>query len=146
MLEATGGPGVATYTQPADTTKKLPPGTMFPTAHTEAILAAARAGTRFLALPLFDGTNAEGAQDSTVAITGVTPPGAAAGAWPELAAQASARVRIAFFDREGSKQQPDYEVGMRYFDNGIADQLSMDFGDYVLSGKLTELVLTKPNC
>ena len=143
-LERIGGPGRATYTQPVDTTRELPAGTMFPTAHTEAILAAARAGTRFIALPLFDGTSAEGAQDSTVAIAGWTQP--AANPWPDLAALPSVRVRIAFFEREGNKQQPEYEVGMRYWENGIADQLIMDFGDYVLSGKLTELTLPKPGC
>lgn len=143
-LQRTGGPGRATYTQPIDTTRDLPAGTMFPTAHTEAILAAARANTRFLAVPLFDGTSADGAQDSTSAIATWTQP--AANTWPALAPLPSVRVRIAFFEREGSKQQPEYEVGMRYWENGVADQLSMDFGDYVLSGKLTELTLPKPGC
>ncbi len=144
VLERVGGPGRATYTQPADTTRDLPPGTMFPTAHTEAILAAAKAGQRFIALPLFDGTSTEGAQDSTVAITGWNAP--AANPWPALAPLPGTRVRIAFFERGGTKQQPEYEVGMRYWENGIADQLSMDFGDYVLAGKLTELTLPKPGC
>ncbi|MCC6717130.1 MAG: DUF1849 family protein, partial [Acetobacteraceae bacterium] len=143
-LERPGGPGRATYTQPADTTRDLPAGTLFPTAHTEAILAAAKAGKRFIALPLFDGTSADGAQDSTIAIVGWNPP--AATAWPELTPLPSTRVRIAFFEREGNKQQPEYEVGMRYWENGVADQLNMDFGDYVLSGKLTELTLPKPGC
>ena len=143
-LERTGGPGRATYTQPADTNKDLPAGTMFPTAHTEAIMAAARANTRFLAIPLFDGTSADGVQDSTVVIAAWTQP--AANPWPALAPLPSVRTRLAFFERDGSKQQPEYEVGMRYWENGIADQLSMDFGDYVLSGKLTELTLPKPGC
>jgi len=143
-LERAGGPGRATYTQPADTIRDLPPGTLFPTAHTEAILAAAKAGQRFIALPLFDGTSADGVQDSTVVINGWNVP--AVNRWPALTPLPNTRVRIAFFDREGSKEQPEYEVGMRYWENGIADQLSMDFGDYVLSGKLTELTLPKPGC
>lgn len=143
-LDKTGGTGEATYSLPPDTTRKLPGGTMFPTAHTEAIIAAAKAGQKFIAVPLFDGTSADGAQDSTVAITGWTPP--AANSWPSLAPLPSTRVRIAFFEREGTKQQPEYEVGMRYWENGIADQLIMDFGDYALSGKLTELTVPKPGC
>ena len=143
-LQRVGGPGRATYTQPIDTTRDLPAGTMFPTAHTEAILAAARANTRFLAVPLFDGTSADGVQDSTVAIAAWTQ--STANPWPALAPLPSVRTRIAFFERGGTKQQPEYEVGMRYWENGIADQLSMDFGDYVLSGKLTELTLPKPGC
>ena len=144
-LERTGGPGRATYSQPPDTTHDLPAGTMFPTAHTVALLAAARANTRFLAVPLFDGTSADGAQDSTAAIAAWTQPTANA-AWPALSALPSVRTRLAFFERDGTKQQPEYEVGMRYWENGVADQLTMDFGDYVLSGRLTELALPKPGC
>lgn len=143
-LEKPGGKGMATYTQPLDTTQELPVGTLFPMAHTGAILEAARSGKRFIALPLFDGTSADGAQDSTVAITGWKPPAAAAR--PALAQLPSTRVRIAFFAREGMNQQPEYEVGMRYWENGVADELSMDFGDYVLSGKLSELTVSKPAC
>lgn len=143
-LEREGGTGRATYAQPPDTARDLPPGTMFPTRHTEAILAAAKEGKRFVAIPLFDGTSAEGVQDSTAAIAAWTAP--AESRWPVLGPLSSVRVRIAFFERGGAKQQPDYEVGMRYWENGIADQLSMDFGDYVLSGKLTELTVPKPGC
>jgi RecA/RadA recombinase len=66
--------------------------------------------------------------------------------WPALSPLSSVRVRIAFFERSGGNLQPEYEVGMRYWENGIADQLSMDFGDYVLAGKLTELSVPKPGC
>src|SRR5262249_2261161 len=41
-LERTGGPGEAHYTVPQDTTKKPPAGTLFPMAHTSAILAGAQ--------------------------------------------------------------------------------------------------------
>lgn len=143
-LERAGGPGKAVFTQPPELTHDLPPGTLFPTAHTEAIIAAAAAGQRFVTLPLFDGTSDDGVMDSTVAIAGTTPP--TANPWPSLAPLPSTRVRIAFFKREGNQQQPEYEVGMRYWPNGIADQLTMDFGDYVLSGKLTELTVPKPGC
>ena len=59
-LESRGGPGEAHYTVPEDTIKPLPPGTLFPMAHTSAILAGAQAGKKFLALPLFDGTDDSG--------------------------------------------------------------------------------------
>ena len=41
---------------------------------------------------------------------------------------------------------PDYEVGMRYFANGVADDLSMDFTDFVMHGTLSEFSLTPPHC
>ena len=143
-LDSVGGPGIATYTVPEATTKALPAGTLFPTMHTEAILKAAEEGKKFVALPLFDGTSASGAQDSSVVINGWNPPSATK--WPSLAPLQSGKVHIAFFDREGGTQQPDYEVTMRYYANGIADGLSMDFGDFVMAGSLDKLVVAKPGC
>ena len=143
-LTRTGGPGTVTYTLPEGVTKELPAGTVFPTAHTEAFLDAAESGKKFVALPLFDGTGPSGAQDTSVVITGWNQP--AETKWAPLASLPSGRVRIAFFDREQGKQQPDYEVSMRYFANGVADALSMDFGDFVMGGKLDTLKIAKPGC
>lgn len=143
-LEKAGGTGTAIYTTPKDTTIALPAGTLLPNAHTAAILDAARAGKKFLALPLFDGTSDDGAQDTSVAILGWSEPGPAP--YPALAALPSTRVHIAFFDRDAGTQTPAYEVGMRYWDNGVADDLRMDFGDFVMAGKLTEFALTPHHC
>lgn len=144
-LKPDGGPGVASYDMPPDTTKDLPAGTVFPMAHTERLLQAARAGRKFIALPLFDGTSPDGAQDSGVAITGWDKP--AANKYPVLAALPSTRVHIGFFDRGKNAQVPDYEVGMRYWADGIADDLAMDFGSFVMHGALTSLELPpKPGC
>ncbi len=144
ILSRPGGTGVVTYTLPEAATKALPAGTMFPTLHTEALLAAAETGKKFLALPLFDGTGISGAQDSTIVINGWNTP--VETKWSALASLPSGRVHIAFFDREAGSQQPDYEVTMRYFANGVADALSMDFGDFVMGGKLDSLTITKPGC
>ena len=73
-LERPGGPGEARYTAPREQTKALPAGTLFPMIHTETILAGARDGKKFLALPLFDGTDDNGAQDSSVVILDWKPP------------------------------------------------------------------------
>ncbi len=143
-LERTGGPGEATYSLPQVMTKKLPEGTLLPTMHTEALLAAAREGKKFLAVPLFDGTVDQGAQDSSVAILAWMPPEKSK--FPILSDLPSARVHIAFFDRDAGAQQPDYEVGMRYWDNGIADDLHMDFGQFIMSGTLTDLTLPPHGC
>ncbi len=143
-LTAPGGLGSAHFTSPEDTTKPLPAGTLFPMKHTEALLAAAEAGKKFLELPLFDGTSASGAQDSSIVVTrwgGPRPD-----KWGPLAQLPSGRFRIAFFDRGPASMEPDYEVSMRYWSNGVADDLSMDFGDFVMAGKLAEFHLLKPHC
>ena len=35
---------------------------------------------------------------------------------------------------------------MRYWDNGIADKLKMDFGDFVMDAKLSDLKLQPHHC
>ena len=150
-LDSPGGPGTIHYTLPTETEMKMPPGTLFPMAHTEALLAAAQDGKKFIALPIFDGTGAKGTQDSSISVISTAPAGTPAPD-PVLAAMASARVRIAFFDRPapGDKGKPDgtpdYEVSMKYWANGVADDLHMDFSDFVMKGVLKEFAFQPPHC
>jgi hypothetical protein len=143
-LERTGGPGEAHYTVPGDTTKPLPPGTLFPMAHTSAILAAAEAGKKFIALPLFDGTDDSGGEDSFVVALDWKKP--EANKYPLLSNLPSTRVRLAFFDHAAKGEVPTYQVGMRYWANGVADNLQMDFGDFVMDAKMAELTPLPHKC
>ncbi len=138
-----GGTGEAHYTLPRPATEALPRGTLFPTMHTATLLAAAEAGKRFLALPLFDGTSEKGAQHSFIISTGWHGP--APYKWPALAKLPSGHFHISFFDRAPSAVEPDYEVEMRYWANGVADDLQMDFGDFVMDGKLRDFHLVPPH-
>ena len=122
----------------------LPAGTLFPIAHTAAILAAAREGRKFVALPLFDGTDENGFEDSSAAIVDWKP--AFQTKHPMLTPLANTRVRLAFFDRSGGAPTPTYEVGMRYWENGVADDMAMDFGDFVMRATLTELTPIPRRC
>jgi hypothetical protein len=143
-LDAPGGAGTAHYTSPKETTKSLPPGTLFPMAHTAALLAAARGGKKFIALPLFDGTSEDGAEDTSIVVLDTKPPEAAP--YPVLTALPSARVHLAFFERTPGSITPDYEVSMRYWENGVADALRMDFGDFVMDAKLGDLKIQPRHC
>lgn len=149
-LDGPGGTGTIHYTLPEDKTMAMPRGTLFPMAHTDAILTGAEAGKKFLSLPIFDGTGDKGAQDSSVSIISWTKGGPAA--YPLLTDMPSGRVRIAFFDRitDAGKPKadgsPDYEVSMKYWANGVADDLHMDFSDFVMQGKLREFVPQPPHC
>jgi hypothetical protein len=143
-LQKAGGPGEAHYTAPQEETKKLPAGTLFPMAHTSAILAAAQAGQKFLALPLFDGTDEAGVEDSSIVIVDWKKPEPSK--FPLLSDLPSTRVRLAFFDRASKGEVPTYQVGMRYWENGVADNLQMDFGDFVMNAKMTELTPQPHKC
>jgi hypothetical protein len=142
------GAGVVRYAEPAGQEQALPAGTILPMRHTVLSVETARAGRRLLAAPLLDGTSEDGAQDTTTIISSW---GAATGEprFPLLANQASGRMRIAFFERgaaTGGASQPEYEVGLRYFENGVADELVMDFGEFSVTGRLLELTPLPGGC
>jgi hypothetical protein len=135
-LDHSGGKGVALFTSPQKSEALLPEGTLLPMAHTNALIDAAIAGKRFLSVPLFDGTSATGAQDTFVTIESWKPP--APETWTALSSLPFGRVHIAFFDRTQASETPNYEIGMTYFANGVADNLIMDFGDFSMDGKLSQ--------
>ncbi|HEY6431962.1 MAG TPA: cell envelope integrity EipB family protein [Acetobacteraceae bacterium] len=143
-LDRPGGPGVARYTTPEQTTKQLPAGTLFPMAHTAALIDAARSDKRFLSLPLFDGTDENGAQYSSIVVLDWRK--AEPTQWPMLSTLPSTRVHIAFYGLNSEDMIPDYEVGMRYWENGVADDLRMDFGDFVMDAKMTNLAPQPRRC
>lgn len=143
-LAKPGGPGEARYTSPRDSTSALPAGTLFPMTHTAAIIAAARDKKRFLTLPLFDGTDENGVEDSFIVVLNWNPP--APTKWPPLSALPSTRVHLAFFEHHGSAMTPSYEVGMRYWENGVADDMRMDFGDFVMNAKMSEFTPQPRRC
>jgi len=143
-LTRTGGTGEVRYRIPKDKKADLPAGTMFPMAHTQVIITAAREGRKFLALPLFDGTDDNGFEDSSVVIMDWKQPFETK--FKSLDTQPSTRMRLAFFDHAGRSQTPGFEEAMRYWENGVADDLTMDFGDFVMHGTMTEMTPLPRKC
>jgi hypothetical protein len=138
------GAGVITYTTPAGTSLPLPPGTLFPMAHTEALLAAGRDGKKFIAPPLFDGTTSNGAQATFIAILGHHGP--EQNAFPALSPIPSADVDIAFYERKNTDSNPDFRTSMRYFEDGVATNLVLNFGDFMMTGRLKRLTIPSSPC
>lgn len=146
-LEPGGKGGTVTYEAPSASQVSLPPGTLLPMAHTIRTLEMARAGQRMLVTPLFDGTSEEGAQDSTTLLSSWTP-APAEPRFPLMAGQASARMRIAFFGKDAAAgaSAPEYEVGLRYYANGVADEMKMDFGDFAVDAAMQSLEPLPGHC
>jgi len=147
---AADGTGTVRYTEPEVKEERLPPGTLLPNAHTVITLNAARQGRRLVVAPLLDGTSEDGAQDSTTVLSAWDAPRAVAGQ-PSLSPLGSVRMRIAFFDREAQSQgsgatTPSYEVSLRYWENGVADELSMDFREFTVSGRMVTLEPVPGGC
>jgi hypothetical protein len=143
-LQKIGGPGQAHYSTPRDAVSQLPPGTVFPMAHTVALINGAREHKHFLSLPLFDGTDENGVEDSFIVVLDWKQP--AQNRWPALSPLPSTRVHISFFDHQSSAVTPTYEVAMRYWENGVADDMLMNFGDFTMNAKLTEFAPQPRRC
>ena len=143
-LTKPGGPGEVAYRAPKEVKMPLPAGTLFPMMHTLTIINAARDGKKFIALPLFDGTDEDGFEDSSIVILDWKAPFHTDR--PILTPLSSTRVRIAFFDHATGAPTPTYEAAMRYWENGVADGMLMDFGDFVMKAKLTELTPIPRKC
>ncbi|MGO2959498.1 MAG: cell envelope integrity EipB family protein [Acetobacter sp.] len=133
--------GEVQYEKPLKKTIKLPANTLFPMAHTAAILIAAETGKTDLSPMLFDGTDEDGAQYTYISTHGWNKVGAAQAPSPLVATLPSTRVHVAFFNTTARAMLPDYEMGMRYFANGVSDKLDMDFGDFRMAGTLQSLAI-----
>jgi len=144
--------GVAIFDKPEQTTLTLAPGVLFPTAHTLVLIERAQAGDQFVARKIFDGAAVENAGQ----ITAVIGPELQPDPHPEkpldspLLQRPSWRMSLAFFAADAGKSDsdmPDYELNMRLLDNGVSQDMSLDYGDYVLRAKLDEIEpLAKPSC
>ncbi len=125
----------------------------FPTEHMIEVIKNARAGKRFFETRIFDGS--ENGDQSMITNTVIgpqeTPEKAGAGDAENAGKFASAAywpVTIAYFS-EGTAGDatPVYSMSFKLYDNGITRDITMDYGDFVLTGSLAGLeILDKPVC
>ena len=140
------GAGTAQFTKPEPQEMELPAGTMFPTAHTLAILDHAERNEPFFTRTIFDGSDAEGPTEvSTVAGKPGAPKESAKD--PLLKVQKSWPVRMAFFPLQSDSAQPEYEMSLRLLENGIAESMQIDYGDFTVNAVLEKIeALPKSGC
>ncbi|MFN4281500.1 MAG: EipB family protein [Alphaproteobacteria bacterium] len=146
-LGENAGPGEARFTTPAGTRFDLPKASVFPTEHTLQLIETARAGGKHLSRVIFDGASLDGPLEVNAVIGGMAKDPVAANGAAELTAGSSWRIRMAFFPLSSQAATPDYEVGVRLFDNGVADGFLLDYGTYSVLASLEKLeALPKPRC
>lgn len=126
---------------------------MFPTQHSIAILEAARAGRQLVQADVYDGSEEGRKLYSTTAFIGrpLKPEtGGKAVADIDNAARLNALtswpVSISFFEAEkpGKRDEglPTYELAFRMFSNGVSGDLTINYGDFLIGGKLTRIDFT----
>ena len=146
-LDGAGKGGVADFDKPAGKSFQLPPGVLFPSAHTIFLIDKAKAGENFVSKQIFDGATAEGAVLVSAVIGPKVEPDAEAAKKSPLLNRPGWRVRLAFFPADQKAEKPDYELGMLLLDNGVSRDMVIDYGDYAIRAKLDDIEpLPKPHC
>jgi len=144
--------GEVVYSVPTAKTLKLSPETLFPSAHTNLILDKASKGDKIFTRRVFDGTDEEGFSDVSVFINSATPVRDEMEISPKLKtnallAQSSLPVRLAFYKPDTETGEPDYEMNLNLLANGIAKTMRIDYGDFSVSGILSDVEpLPAPHC
>lgn len=140
-----------TLKQPAAKTVTLDGEVLFPSQHLQAIIDAARAEQNYLSVDIYEGAGSGESSDEAMAAIGKAvftrdgdPLGGGVRQWP---------VSIGYFEPGGISQDhlgeelPSYQMSFMLYENGVTSDLVMDYGDYALSGSLTDVErLSKSDC
>nr|WP_245415208.1 cell envelope integrity EipB family protein [Hoeflea marina] len=123
-------------------------GAHFPTEHMMELIDKARSGERFYESRIFDGSDDANELMITTTVIGAlekTPePGSDAEKAGELAGQGFWPVTISYFnDKKDADGLPVYTISFKMYENGVTRDLTMDYGDFVLEGRLAELDMLK---
>jgi hypothetical protein len=136
---------------PQEKTVRLDGEALFPSQHLQAIIDAASAERSFLSADIYEGAGSGDSSDAAMAAIGKAmltradnPLGGGVRQWP---------VSIGYFDpgavskEHVGEELPSYQMSFTLYENGVTNDLVMDYGDYALSGSLTDIErLSSPNC
>lgn len=144
----TDGLAVA-LTKPQTKEFALDAGMVFPAEHMRRIIAAAREAKSILEVPVYDGSETGEKVFNTLTVIGheISTPDKpvtdAAAQHPSLVSMKRWPVKISYFDKtsSGGEQTPVYSLGFEVFENGISRALTLDYGDFIVTGELTQLEL-----
>jgi hypothetical protein len=133
-------------TKPKPETFTIPANVIFPSEHLKEIIRAGRKGISTLAVKVFDGSD-EGKQVyDTLTVIGQRATGAPESAeapfkLDPFATMASWPVKISYFKSAAGDTTPAYSVSFEMYENGVTRAVKMDYNDFTLDAKLTDLKL-----
>ncbi|MFN4143206.1 EipB family protein [Aestuariivirga sp.] len=142
--------GKGTLSSKPGETFTVPAGAALPMQHQLRLMSLGEAGGGRDSSIVFDGSD-EGKSFRAISFVGrEKPPGAVArdvanpvaatlkalGSWP---------ITVSYFPLEGEAETPEYQVSFDMYANGVATGLVLDYGEFALSGTLTDLKLLAPS-
>lgn len=126
--------------------------TQFPTQHLLELIGKANEGQTFYETTLFDGSeDADKVMTTTVVVgrkTDAQPSDPELSALHGLSKDQYWPVDIAYFEPSGKdstgEETPEYHISFKLHENGLTRDLTMDYGDFSMKGKLVDLKLFDP--
>jgi hypothetical protein len=124
---------------------------VFPTEHMRLLIEAAHAGRSLLEVAVYDGSEQGEKIYQSLSVIGrrIEPdrkPEDAAADKDALAGLARWPVTISYFDKvatssddQPGEQTPIYAISFEMYENGISRALRLDYGDFVIDGKMSSL-------
>ncbi len=134
--------GKAVFRSPDGLKFDLKPGTLFPVAHTIELIRKAKAGEKFYAAPVFDGSDEEGPIEiNSVIGRAVEPSDIVKGDKIDagLLGGRAWNVRMAVFPEASREEKADYEMSLVFHDNGIISDMLIEYDDFSVTQKLISL-------
>ena len=128
---------------------------VFPTEHMRLLIEAAQAGKTLLEVAVYDGSESGEKIYQSLSVIGrriepeKKPSDDAAADKDSLSGLARWPVTISYFDKarqaedQPSEQTPIYAISFEMYENGISRALRLDYGDFVIDGKMTSLDVKK---
>ncbi len=148
LLDSKSEGGVVEYIKPSRFKVKLPKGTLFPTAHIDALINSSNNGEKHLGKVIFDGSSLDDPY-LVSAVMGGSAAGAKLGAEVSKILQKASRwnARLAYFPVKSDEDTPEFELGVRFRDDGIVENIIQDYGKYTIVANLGRVeLLPAPNC
>jgi hypothetical protein len=150
--DAVDEPAQGVITKPEEDSFTLIPGTLFPVAHQNRLLAAALQGGKRDDSTVYDGS--DGAKTyQAIAFIGMQqapepPAGQVAGSGADaLAELPSWPVTISYYplgEVPQGEETPSHQVIFTMYANGVAGNVTLDYGDFALDGELSDIELFDP--
>jgi hypothetical protein len=147
--DAVDAPGEGMITEPEEETFKLAPGTLFPVAHQNQVLAAARQGERRDDSSVYDGSDGTKVYQAISFIGARQDPeplpqdveGSGAEALGELPFWPVTLSYYPLGEMPQGEETPSHQVIFNMYDNGVASSVTLDYGDFALEGTLNDVEL-----
>jgi hypothetical protein len=153
--EAVDEPGEGVITKPEEETFTVPAGALFPVAHQNALLKATRQGEKRDDSTVYDGSDGAKSYEAISFIGERADPaplsadveGNGASALGEMP---NWPLTISYYplgEVPQGEETPSHQVIFTMYDNGVAGDVTLDYGDFALAGKLTNIeLLDVPEC